>query len=190
MYKLNLITSVLLPILGLTACKPDASSPSVSTQRTPASAAAIALPNVVVHKSVGCECCAAWVRHLQQAGFNVEVRNEDNMEPIKKSVGIPATLGSCHTAQVGGYFVEGHVPAEDVKRLLAEHPDAKGLTVPGMPAGSPGMELPSRKVQPYDVYLVAKDGTTSVLDLPRFCGRLEVSESVMLELIPPLEFNG
>ena len=78
------------------------------------------------------------------------------------SVGIPAAMGSCHTAEVGGYFVEGHVPAEDLKRLLAEHPEAKGLTVPGMPIGSPGMESASGKVQPYDVLLVNKDGTTTV----------------------------
>jgi hypothetical protein len=99
---------------------------------------------------------------MKRSGFKVEVRNEDNLGPIKESVGIPVAMGSCHTAQIGRYFVEGHVPAEDVKRLLAENPDAKGLTVPGMPVGSPGMELPSGKVQPYDVYIVAKDGTTSV----------------------------
>lgn len=71
-------------------------------------------------------------------------------------------MGSCHTAEIGGYFVEGHVPADDIKRLLRERPDAKGLTVPAMPAGSPGMEVPSGKVDPYDVFLVLKDGTTSV----------------------------
>jgi hypothetical protein len=71
-------------------------------------------------------------------------------------------MGSCHTAEVGGYFVEGHVPIDDIKRLLREKPDAKGLTVPGMPAGSPGMEVPSGQVQPYEVILVRRDGSTSV----------------------------
>ena len=117
---------------------------------------------VTVYKNDSCSCCKEWVRHLQHAGFAVEVHDIDNMGPTKERVGIPAAMGSCHTAEVGGYFVEGHVPADDIKRLLREHPDAKGLTVPGMPAGSPGMEVPSGQTQPYDVFLVSKDGTTSV----------------------------
>ena len=120
-----------------------------------------ALPKVVVHKNASCGCCLLWVEHMQQAGFAVEVRNVDNLEPVKTRVGIPAGKGSCHTAEVDGYFVEGHVPADDVKRLLAERPDAKGLTVPGMPLGSPGMEVPDGRVQPYVVELVAADGSTS-----------------------------
>ena len=117
---------------------------------------------VTVYKNESCGCCKQWVRHLQQAGFAVDVHNIDNMGPTKERVGIPVAMGSCHTAEVGGYFVEGHVPADDIKRLLLEHPDAKGLTVPGMPAGSPGMEIPSGQTQAYDVFLVSKDGTTSV----------------------------
>jgi len=81
---------------------------------------------------------------------------------VKQRVGIPYGKGACHTAEVDGYFVEGHVPIDDVKRLLRERPDAKGLTVPGMPMGSPGMEVPSGQVQPYAVLLVARDGSTSV----------------------------
>ena len=119
------------------------------------------LPRVVVHKSPTCGCCVAWVEHMQHAGFAVEVRNVDNLDPVKTRVGVPAGKGSCHTAEVGGYFVEGHVPADDVKRLLAERPDAKGLTVPGMPMGSPGMEVPDGRVQPYTVELVGRDGATS-----------------------------
>jgi hypothetical protein len=117
---------------------------------------------VSVSKNESCGCCKLWVRHLQNAGFAVEVHDIDNLGPTKERVGIPVAMGSCHTAEVGGYFVEGHVPAEDIKRLLRERPDAKGLTVPGMPSGSPGMEAPSEKVQPYDVYLVSKNGSTSV----------------------------
>lgn len=117
---------------------------------------------VTVYKNESCGCCNAWVEHLQKAGFIVQVHNLDNLGPTKERVGIPPAMGSCHTAEVGGYFVEGHVPADDIKRLLRERPEAKGLTVPGMPVGSPGMEAPSGEVQPYDVILVSKGGSTSV----------------------------
>ncbi len=155
--------SVILAILSLAACGADSNQSDKAPQgmaATPAESSAF--PTLIVHKSESCSCCVAWVDHMKRAGFSADVRNVDNMEPIKRSVGIPAGMGSCHTAQVGRYFVEGHVPAEDVKRLLTEHPDAKGLTVPRMPIGSPGMEMPSGKTEPYDVYLVANDGTTSV----------------------------
>jgi hypothetical protein len=98
---------------------------------------------------------------MRDAGFTVEVRDHADMGPVKQRVGVPYAKGSCHTAEVEGYFIEGHVPAEDVKRLLAERPDARGLTVPGMPAGSPGMELPDGTVHPYAVELVHRDGSTS-----------------------------
>lgn len=100
---------------------------------------------------------------MQRAGFTTEVHDLDNLGPIKESAGIPAGMGSCHTARIGDYFIEGHVPAADVKRLLAERPkNAKGLTVPAMPIGSPGMESPTGEVQPYKVYLVSVDGQLSV----------------------------
>ena len=98
---------------------------------------------------------------MRQAGFQVEVRDEDNVNPVKERVGVPYGKGSCHTAEVGGYFIEGHVPAADVKRLLAEKPDAKGLVLPGMPTGSPGMEMPDGHTEPYTVELVRRDGTTA-----------------------------
>ena len=88
-------------------------------------------PRVVVHKNESCGCCKLWVTHLEKAGFTAEVINEDNLGPIKERVGVPYGKGSCHTAEVGGYFVEGHVPAADIQRLLKERPQAKGLTVPG-----------------------------------------------------------
>ena len=122
-----------------------------------------AAPTVVtVHKTESCGCCKLWVEHLMKAGFAVKVINSSNLGPVKERVGVPVAMGSCHTAEVGGYFVEGHVPAADVQRLLRERPKAKGLTVPGMPAGSPGMEVPSGQVDPFDVLLVAMDGSTSV----------------------------
>ncbi len=151
-----------------TATEPMAAavtSPQASTNEAPlaeASSPAPALAPMVVHKSAYCGCCELWVEHMRQAGFAVEVRNVDNVNAIKQRVGVPLAKGSCHTAQVGGYFIEGHVPAEDVKRLLAEQPDARGLVVPGMPKGSPGMEVPDGSIDPYTVELVADDGSTSV----------------------------
>ena len=119
------------------------------------------LPRMVVHKSASCGCCGSWVEHMRNAGFQVEVRDGENITPIKERVGVPLGKGSCHTAEVGGYFVEGHVPAQDIKRLLAQKPDAKGLVLPGMPAGSPGMETPDGTTQPYTVDLVGRDGSTT-----------------------------
>lgn len=118
-------------------------------------------PLVVVHKNESCGCCNGWVSHMRKAGFEVEVRNVANINPVKERVGVPAGKGSCHTAEVAGYFIEGHVPAVDVKRLLAEKPAAKGLVLPGMPLGSPGMEVPDGRTQPYAVELVRRDGSTS-----------------------------
>ena len=119
------------------------------------------LPLVTVHKSPYCGCCEKWIEHMQAAGFEVEVVNTEDMTPVKQRVGIPPGKGSCHTAEVGGYFVEGHVPAEDVKRLLAEKPAARGIVVPGMPVGSPGMESPDGRVQAYEVQLIDKAGLSS-----------------------------
>lgn len=116
---------------------------------------------LVVHKNANCGCCVHWIAHMREAGFAVEVHDHEDMGPIKQRVGVPYAKGSCHTAEIDGYFVEGHVPAEDVKRLLAERPDARGLTVPGMPAGSPGMEMPDGTVHPYAVELVQRDGSTT-----------------------------
>jgi hypothetical protein len=114
-----------------------------------------------VYKSPTCGCCVKWVEHMREAGFVVTVNDVDNVHPVKMRVGVPPGKGSCHTAEVAGYFLEGHVPASDVKRLLKERPAAKGLGVPGMPMGSPGMEVPDGRAQAYDVELVATDGSTS-----------------------------
>ena len=118
--------------------------------------------SLIVHKTPTCGCCGDWVEHMEQAGFDVTVYEVNDLSPIKEAVGLPFGLGSCHTAEIGGYFVEGHVPAADVKRLLAERPEARGLTVPGMPLGSPGMEVPSGRQDAYDVLLVHPDGSTNV----------------------------
>ncbi|GAB3734299.1 hypothetical protein GCM10028862_17360 [Luteimonas pelagia] len=117
---------------------------------------------LVVHKNPSCGCCGLWVEHMHAHGFPVDVREIGDMGPVKERLGVPPGMGSCHTAEIGGYFIEGHVPAEDVRRLLAERPEARGLTVPGMPLGSPGMEVPDGRTQPYEVLLVAHDGSTTV----------------------------
>ncbi len=102
-------------------------------------------PLVTVYKSPSCGCCGEWVRHMRANGFRVETRDIADVGPIKRENGVPDALGSCHTALVGGYAIEGHVPAADLKRLLRERPAVKGLAVPGMVAGSPGMEQGSPK---------------------------------------------
>lgn len=116
--------------------------------------------DVIVYKHPQCGCCAAWVRHMEQAGFDVSVRDEIDPEERWTQHGIPEELGSCHTATVGGYVIEGHVPAEDVYRLLEERPDVRGLAVPGMPVGSPGMEGPNP--QPFEVLLLKEGGEVEV----------------------------
>ena len=146
---------------GTTAAAGDTANSSASKAPVSATSPVAALPLVTVHKSPTCGCCGLWVEHMQQAGFTVEVIETDEVGAVKERVGVPYGKGSCHTAEVGGYFVEGHVPADDIKRLLAEKPDAKGLTVPGMPLGSPGMEVPDGRVQRYETELVGRDGGTT-----------------------------
>jgi hypothetical protein len=118
-------------------------------------------PLVEVFKSPTCGCCGAWVDHLKAAGFPVKVVEVDDTTATRKRYGLPDKFGSCHTGIVNGYVVEGHVPAAEVKRLLATKPAAIGLAVPGMPVGSPGMEYGDRK-DPYDVFLIDKSGRETV----------------------------
>lgn len=122
--------------------------------------AAAAAPVIDVYKNDGCGCCKEWVKHLQANGFQVNVHDVDNPSEMRAKLGVPARLDSCHTGTVAGYVIEGHVPAADIKRLLATKPSAKGLAVPGMPLGAPGMEGPRR--EPYDVLLVRADGHAAV----------------------------
>jgi len=129
----------------------------------PAQADQKATSTVEVYKSPSCGCCGLWVKHMQDQGFKVTANNVaySILARIKRQAGVKEEYASCHTAKIGGYVIEGHVPAEDVKRLLAEKPDAMGLVVPGMPIGSPGMEMGNEK-EAYEVLLVKKDGTTEV----------------------------
>jgi hypothetical protein len=126
-------------------------------------ALAAAEGSIEVWKSATCKCCINWVKHLEANGFAVNVNAADPsmLDRIKRQSGIGEELASCHTAKIGGYVIEGHVPAPDIKRLVAERPDALGLTVPGMPVGSPGMEQ-GAETEPFDVLLIKKDGTTEI----------------------------
>lgn len=119
-------------------------------------------PVVEVYKSPTCGCCADWIRHLQENGFaNVRAFDVGNAKK-RAEAGMSLRYGSCHTALVDGYVIEGHVPAREIKRLLKERPKALGLAVPGMPLGSPGMEVDDGRVDRYDVLLVQKDETATV----------------------------
>lgn len=116
---------------------------------------------LVVTKTAYCGCCKHWVEHMRKAGFTVEVNEVEDVAPTATRLGVPAKLRSCHTSSIGGYAIEGHVPAADVKRLLASKPKATGLAVPGMVVGSPGMEHGDHK-EPYQVILFDKSGKTQV----------------------------
>lgn len=121
-----------------------------------------AAAEITVYKSPACGCCGAWVDHLERNGFEVAVRERLDMQPVKQRLGVPDGLHSCHTAEAGGYLIEGHVPAASIRRLLSERPDLKGLAVPGMPMGSPGMEGP--RSDPYNVMGFTAEGGLSVYD--------------------------
>ena len=114
-----------------------------------------AAPEIVVYKDPSCGCCSGWVRHLRAHGFAVTVHDVEDMDAVKRQAGIPASMESCHTAMIDGYLIEGHVPAADILRLLAERPPVHGLAAPGMPASAPGMDMPG---EPYTVYAFLTDG--------------------------------
>lgn len=117
-----------------------------------------------VWKDPNCGCCTEWIAHLERAGIKARVQNTENNIEARARLGIPAKFGSCHTAKIGGYAIEGHVPVADIQRLLTEKPRAIGLAVPGMPLGSPGMDGPAygNRKMAYDVLLIHADGSSSV----------------------------
>jgi hypothetical protein len=135
-----------------------AASPALYHSRP---ARAEALPNVVVTKDPNCGCCSGWVDHMRAAGFTLNVIETAEINRVKVRHGVPQDLASCHTAEVDGYILEGHVPADAVKRLLAERPKAKGLAVPGMPVGSPGMEVDGAAPDAYEVVIFGPSGRSS-----------------------------
>jgi hypothetical protein len=116
---------------------------------------------MVVYHDPSCGCCTKWIEHMEKSGFNVRDIRTTNMDAVKEWLHVPNHLMSCHTAIIGGYVIEGHVPAVDVKRLLEQRPDVQGLSVPGMPMGSPGMEYQGRE-QPYNVLLFNAAGDAAI----------------------------
>ena len=120
-----------------------------------------ALPVMRVSKDPNCGCCSGWVEHVQAAGFQTTVIEMSDLAPLKARLKVPSRLASCHTAEIGGYVIEGHVPAAAIKRLLLERPRAIGLAVPGMPVGSPGMEVNGTADEPYEVMLFGPSGDRS-----------------------------
>ena len=150
--KLMRTVLLFLPILAF-ASLPSSAQPA--RPRTPAVTA------MEVYRSPTCGCCAKWVDHVKAAGFTPVVHQVDDVSPVKAKGGVPARLHSCHTALVGGYVIEGHVPADVIQQMLSSKPKIAGLAVPGMPIGSPGMEQGPR-VDPYEVIAFTRDGNTSV----------------------------
>lgn len=172
---LVLIAVVLLAGGGYLLARDDGSAdpaPAPPATATPAPGAASPrpvrtasgdLPTVKIFKSPTCGCCTEWAKHLEEYGFPVELVDTNDLVTVKAALGVPADMGSCHTAQIGDYVVEGHVPAGDIERLLGEAPPGTvGLAVPGMPVGSPGMEMPGQPADRYDVVAFDEDGSRRV----------------------------
>lgn len=144
-----------LGVVSLSATIASALAPTA--QAAPSSTKSTSL---TVFRSQSCNCCGRWIEHMEAAGFQVEDNLTDNIDAIKARYGVPEDLASCHTAIADGYVIEGHVPAADVERMLAEQPDILGIAAPGMPMGSPGMEVDNR-VDDYTVIAFRADGSTA-----------------------------
>lgn len=148
----------MLAVLTVIACV-------ASGERTAAQPKEAPKPLLTVYKTPTCGCCAKWVDHMRASGFDTKVHDLDDLTPIKQKHGVPPRLGSCHTALVARYVVEGHIPAETVHRLLKERPlNVRGIAVPGMPVGSPGMEVPGGQRQPYVVLTFDRNGETTMFE--------------------------
>ncbi len=151
--------------LLLAGCSPSGGQKSASSGDT---SAGPTLPKtrkaaMTVYRDPSCGCCEAWARIAGDAGYQVALLDDNNMTAVKQRLGVPADLASCHTAVVDGFVVEGHVPLDQVDRLLRERPsDIKGIAVPGMPVGSPGMEVPDGRTEPYQVIAFNEEGGTSL----------------------------
>jgi len=156
--KRRLFLASLALFLLLPACTADSApadeAPTAIVSSTESS------PAITVYKSPTCGCCSLWVEHLEANDFTVQVVEMDNVNSVKEYYRIPSELMACHTGIVDGYVIEGHVPADDIKRLLEERPEAIGLSVPGMPIGSPGMEVEGRPADNYDVMLITEGGSS------------------------------
>ena len=137
----------------------DAKGPSVMPSTSEASG-----PAMTIYRSASCGCCTQWGEHIAAAGFRINDQVREDMDRVKQANGIAPDQASCHTAIVEGYVIEGHVPASSIQRLLAERPDIRGLAVPGMPIGSPGMEVKGRTADPFAVMAIGHDGSTTVFE--------------------------
>ncbi|MDA1080542.1 MAG: DUF411 domain-containing protein [Gemmatimonadetes bacterium] len=157
MQRRDFLGSVALASVGATLFSRTASATTTAAGSTQAAV----LPTMTVYRSPTCDCCKEWIKYMQKSGFTVKTIEIADLRLIKSGSGVPAAMESCHTALVGAYVVEGHVPADLVKKMLNEQPAIIGLSVPGMVVGSPGMEQGSAK-QPYNVMAFAKGGKTSV----------------------------
>jgi hypothetical protein len=153
--------SIALFVILATACTRMVPSPVSEAVAAPATTIAETLPRITVHRDAYCGCCHLWVEHLRKEGFEVDDRVEDDMGTVKQRLGIRPEHASCHTAQIDGYVVEGHVPASDIRRLLKERPRIHGLVLPGMPMGSPGMDVEGVDAEPYTVLAVDHHGATT-----------------------------
>jgi hypothetical protein len=163
-FAIGILTAVVGIAVYESGALSESSDPLAASKASAAHTAAGELPSVTVYQSPTCGCCNEWVDHLRDNGFAVKTTDMQDVRPMKNRLGVPKMLSSCHTAVVGGYVVEGHVPATDIKRLLRQQPDVTGLSVPGMPVGSPGMEQGDR-VDPYRVVAFSeKTGKTSVFN--------------------------
>lgn len=161
------VTLLVLAGLGIAlaarSAERDTSNGSAAASTLAASAASAQdVPLVTLYKNPTCACCLEWAEHMRANGFSVDVKDGANLTEVRNELGVPAHLASCHTAVVDGYAIEGHVPADIVRTLLAERPDIAGLTVPDMPPGVPGMPDPGPGREPYDIIAFRADGTTQV----------------------------
>ena len=165
MKNLMIVAAVaVMAVVGIRYMGTEAGPEPTPTEAASVMAAEAALQEagvIQVWKAPTCGCCSEWIEHLKEAGYQVEFHDEMDMAAVKAQYGVPAELQSCHTAIIDGYLVEGHVPAQDIERLLTERPQVSGLAVPGMPIGSPGMEVGDR-VDPYDVLTFDGNGETTV----------------------------
>lgn len=139
--SISLLALLFIGLLG--AC----AAPAAPTART-----------MTVYKSPTCGCCSAWISHLEQAGYTITVKDQANLSPVKAAQGVPPAMQSCHTALIDGYVIEGHVPVADIERLLRDRPAIRGIAVPGMPIGSPGMEVPGVAPEPFAVLSFDEQG--------------------------------
>jgi hypothetical protein len=162
-YRTPLLRGASIAMLAIlvAACTRAVPSPVSGAVAAPAPVAAGTLPRITVHRDAYCGCCHLWVEHLRTEGFQVDDRVEDDMGTVKQRLGIAPEHASCHTARIDGYVVEGHVPASDIRRLLEERPRIHGLVLPGMPIGSPGMEVEGVEAEAYTVLALGHDGATS-----------------------------